>query len=221
MSEPEGQFFDPHAELFLSEQHLPHWGQSGTITFVTMRLADSIPAEVVEAWDRERLIFLRRHNIDFGDNWRAGRAMLDARSRTKFDRNFSRMREDTLDQCRGNGELRSSWAAQVVVDSLLKFDEDRYAMGDLVVMHNHIHFLAAFRNGAALRKQCGQWMRFTARQINERSGRTGSLWYEEPFDHLVRSAKQLEYLRKYIEDNPRKAKLSAGEFYYRRSNRHF
>ncbi|WP_390658128.1 transposase [Crateriforma spongiae] len=72
-----------------------------------------------------------------------------------------------------------------------------------------------------MRKQCTSWMRYTARRINDHLGRQGHLWQSEPFDHLVRNEKQLEYLRDYIKDNPVKANLAQGEFLYRRSDRAF
>ncbi len=94
-------------------------------------------------------------------------------------------------------------------------------MGDFVVMPNHIHMLVVFREATILLKQCGSWMRFTARKINELLGRAGVLWQDEPFDHLVRSETQLQYLRKYIADNPSKANLPEGKYLYRRSPHHF
>ncbi|MCA9161286.1 MAG: hypothetical protein KDA72_23310, partial [Planctomycetales bacterium] len=60
------------------------------------------------------------------------------------------------------------------------------------------------------------WLHFTATQINRQTGERGHFWQQEPFDHLVRSPEQYEYLRGYIRDNPKKANLREGEYYYRR-----
>jgi putative transposase len=89
-------------------------------------------------------------------------------------------------------------------------------MGDFVVMPNHVHLLAAFASAESLREQCDSWLHFTAFQINRAIGERGKFWHQEPFDHLVRSPEQYEYLREYIAENPIKARLRAGEFYYRR-----
>ena len=53
--EPQPVFksFDPCAELLVSERNLPHWFQPGAAIFVTFRTADSMPAEVVQRWQRE------------------------------------------------------------------------------------------------------------------------------------------------------------------------
>src|SRR5262249_62033808 len=96
------------------------------------------------------------------------------------------------------------------------FDGQRYCMGDFVVMPNHVHLLAVFPTAAAMKEQCDSWLHYTAFQINRVIGERGKFWQQEPFDHLVRSLEQYEYLRTYIADNPRKAKLHPGEYYYRR-----
>lgn len=83
-------------------------------------------------------------------------------------------------------------------------------------MPNHVHLLAAFPTPQVMEKQFDSWLHFTATQINRQTGIRGHFWQQEPFDHLVRSLEQYEYLREYIADNPNKAHLHAGEFYYYR-----
>ena len=89
-------------------------------------------------------------------------------------------------------------------------------MGDFIVMPNHVHLLAAFPDPESMSKRCASWMHFTAVKIHEALGVKGHFWQREPVDHLVRSVEQYEYLRKYIADNPIKAKLKPGEYDYRR-----
>ena len=81
-------------------------------------------------------------------------------------------------------------------------------MGDFIVMPNHVHLLAAFAAADAMKVQCDSWLHYTAFQINKATGKMGKFWQQEPFDHLVRSLEQYEYLRQYIADNPHKAGLS-------------
>ncbi len=57
-------------------------------------------------------------------------------------------------------------------------------------------------------------MRFTARQINKRVGRTGVFWQPEAFDHIIRNPDQFEYLQWCVAQNPKKANLHQGEFLY-------
>ncbi len=216
-----GDVFDPSAEVLISEHTHPHWAQAGAITFITMRLADSVPREVIQRWDRERVEFLNQKGIRCASDWRSAREKLNPQDRADFERQFNRAREDFLDTCIGNCELKHADVARTVADSLMHFDHDRYVMGDFVIMPNHVHMLVVFRVADDLQKQCGSWMRFTATKINRLLGRSGSLWYGEPFDHLVRSENQLTYLRRYIQENPMKAGIVEGQYLYRRSKHHF
>ena len=91
-------------------------------------------------------------------------------------------------------------------------------MGDFVIMPNHVHLLAAFNTEEGMRTRFDSWLHWTARKINRAIGKSGHFWQEEPFDHLVRSNEQYEYLRNYIRANPSKACLKKGEFFYHNSN---
>jgi putative transposase len=172
--------------------------------------------EVLARWEREKQDWLRRRGIVPGARAADSVADLAPADQRKFHFKFNRCREDFLDTCHGRCVLRQPELARIVADSLLHFDKVRYRMGDFIVMPNHVHLLSVFPSESAMRDMCGSWLRFTATKINRALGTSGSFWQEEPFDHLVRSPEQYEYLRAYIADNPLKARLQAGEYYYRR-----
>lgn len=215
-----GHVLDHAAEIDIASHSLPHWMQDGAITFITIRLADSIPREVHERWDREKLTFLANNGITT-DNWMLGRDGLCDKDRRAFDKQFQRMKQDELDLCHGRCQLQDPRAAKIVADAMLHFDSDRYFMGDLIIMPNHLHCLVVFPNATRMRKQCYSWTHYSAVQVNRLFGKSGTLWQDEPFDHLVRSENQLTYLRDYIQNNPVKAKLTPGQFLYRRSPRNY
>ena len=221
MTEPPfGESLDREREIGITGKARPHWMQAGTIAFITMRLADSIPREVIRRWNQMRIDYLADKGIRCSD-WKTGREQLEEVDRTDFARRFNRLREQELDTCHGACLLRSPAAADILSETLMFFDGERYVMGDFVILPNHVHLLVAFYDDTNLRKQCASWMRYSAREINRLVGRVGALWQEEPFDHLVRSEDQLEYLRRYIAENPRKARLPEGQYLYRRSEHHF
>ena len=56
------------------------------------------------------------------------------------------------------------------------------------------------------------WKHYTAVRINRRLRQRGRVWQVDGFDHLVRTEAQFEYLRKYIRDNPQRARLKPGEY---------
>ncbi len=215
------ELFDPKADFDQWDRTRPHRHQPAAICFLTMRLNDSIPAFVIQLWHRERIEFLQMNGVSVERDWKDGYTQLPPSKQKQFDRRFSRQREALLDECRGKCELGDPVAANEVAHSLAKFHADRYWLGDWVILPNHVHCLIAFRTNEIAKTQPGGWMRYSARKINALMGRTGVLWFPEPFDHLVRSEEQLLYLRKYIEENPKKAGLGKGQFLYRRSDERF
>jgi type I restriction enzyme R subunit len=211
-----GECFDPNAELRIEENCRPHWSQAGAVVFITFRTNDSIPRKVIERWEREKIGWLQARGYTSSRRWTDILPTLSESEQSEFRKTYRRCREEFLDTCHGLCLLRRPEIAKIVADSLLHFDGERYRIGDFVVMPNHVHLLAVFPAAAAMRKQCDSWLHFTAREINRQIGSSGKLWQQEPFDHLVRSPEQYEYLRRYIAENPQKAGLRRGEFYYRR-----
>ena len=155
---------------------------------------------------------------DSGAHWSAIVPTLSEKDRADFQKTFNRCREEFLDSCHGRCLLRRPELAKIVAESLLHFDGQRYRMGDFVVMPNHVHLLAVFPTADAMKDQCDSWLHYTAFRINRAIGEKGKFWQQEPFDHLVRSPEQYDYLRRYIADNPHKAGLRPGEYRYRRLN---
>jgi type I restriction enzyme R subunit len=213
-----GESFDPKGELEIYEQCRPHWSQAGAVVFITFRTHDSIPRAVLERWDREKQEWLRLRGWDIGTHWATIIPRLSEKDRADFQKTFHRCREAFLDTCHGRCLLKRPELAQIVAESLLHFDGQRYRMGDFVVMPNHVHLLAVFPTADAMKEQCASWLHYTAFRINQAVGETGKFWQEEPFDHLVRSPEQYDSLRRYIADNPHKAGLKPGEYHHRRYN---
>ncbi|MFM7973632.1 MAG: transposase, partial [Pirellula sp.] len=224
-----GELFDPKAEFFIEDRMKPHWSQAGAIVFVTFRTSDSIPVQVLDRWEHEKkdwilraisrvfkedrdLMGLNLHAL----HWSTILPLLPNCERQQFSRVFNAQHESKLDDCLGACLLKQPEISGIVADSLMYFDRERYCMGDFVIMPNHVHLLVSFGTPEAMRAQFASWLRYTARRINEITNSSGHFWQQEPFDHLVRSVDQYDYLRMYIEDNPQKAGLRPGEYFYRR-----
>ncbi len=217
-----GNLLDLKAEIFKHERMRPHWSQAGAIVFVTARTRDSIPDSVLLRWEREKIAWIDAlekrigvtlcHELSLKDRL----SRLDEQHRWTFLKHFNREREIELDRCQGACWLRKPELAKIVADCLLHFDGTRYHMGDFVIMPNHFHALVVFGHPDSMEKQFDSWLHWSATQINRITGIRGRFWQQEPFDHLVRSVEQYQYLRNYIADNPKKAGLREGEFHYRR-----
>ena len=117
-----------------------------------------------------------------------------------------------LDRGYGACVLRRPEMGKIVADNLKHFDDQRYQLGDFIVMPNHVHLIVRLLGTTEIERQCRSWKRFTAGLINRALGRRGRFWHEESFDHLVRSPEQLAALQVYIAENPGIARLRTGEF---------
>jgi REP element-mobilizing transposase RayT len=205
--------FDPDADVEVTRHNLPHWQQIGKTYFITFRTEDSLPRAVIDAWYQDRNAWLKVHEIDpESRSWRVALARQPVQSRREFHRAFTERFHRQLDECHGECVLRRPELAQIVAESLLHFDGQRYEMGDFVVMPNHVHLLVQFIPPVDMKRQCTSWKHFTATRINRELARAADFWQSESFDHIVRSPEQFEALRRYIADNPLKAELRQGEF---------
>jgi putative transposase len=211
-----GEVFDPNGERHIYKHCRPHWSQAGAVVFITFRTHDSIPREVLSRWEREKREWLQVRGWTANGHWSAIVPQLSEQDRAAFYKEFNRCRETYLDTCQGRCLLQRPELARIVADALLHFDGQRYRLGDFIVMPNHVHLLAAFPTEEAMKEQCDSWLHYSAFRIHQAIEEKGRFWQQEPFDHLVRSPQQYEYLRNYIEENPRRAGLKRGEYLYRR-----
>ena len=206
------ELFDPEGEVRKTRGALPHWFQPGVTYFVTFRTEDSIPSDLVKLWHRERDDWLRRHRIDPTDRkWQSvlhGRIELEQ----EYHRTFTRRFMNYLDRGRGDCVLRRAEIAQIVADSLRYGDDCKYHLGDFVVMPNHVHLLVCLLGETDLTELCTSWKHYTSHEINRILKRRGRFWQEDSFDHLVRSPESFDHLRRYIAQNPTRAKLSPGDY---------
>lgn len=202
------QPFDPQADTKKSRRKLPHWRQKNVTYFVTTRLADSIPHDVIMAWIADRNRWLRANGFESIDALSRASEL----QRSEYYRRFTAEWHRLLDLGAGNCLLREVNHFTIVGDSLRHFDGVKYDLDSFVVMPNHVHLLLTPTPAFDLSDILRGWKTFTARLINQRLGRMGALWQSESFNHIVRSAEQLQRFRQYIAENPMKARLRPGTF---------
>lgn len=184
-------FFDEHGGVDVRRRNLPHWRQEGKLYFVTWRLAESIPEEKRQAISREREAFIRAH----GD---PAMTQMSPELKRRYHQLFSERVQRWLDAGHGSCLLRKPVAVQVVCAALHHFDGVRYVLGSFAVAGNHVHVLVAPMPGIRLSSVLHSWKSYTAKVINKAVGRSGTLWQDESYDHLVRSAASLHRIEEYI-----------------------
>jgi REP element-mobilizing transposase RayT len=184
-------------------RHLPQLDQPGAIYFVTFRLADSVPQKVLKRWLYEREGWRRSHPEPWDED------MLK-----EYRRLFTVQMERWLDAGYGECVLRDERCRAEVAERLLFKHGVDYDLGDWVVMPNHVHVLLQPLGGISLDAIMKPIKGVSARNINHLLGRSGALWMEESFTHIIRSLEQLKKFQHYIQNNPLKTKLPASDFSY-------
>ena len=172
-----------------------------------------MPREVVEKWHHEIKSWLEENDL-------ACQTVEDVMNaddivdllKNELRRFKNKKWHGHLDDCHGACVLRKQQTRKLVEESLLHFESERYDLERFVIMPKHVHLLIQMRQGFLLRKQLTETMRYSGRSVNTLLKQEGDFWQSEPFDHVVRSEAQFEYLQRYIADNPKNACLSEGEY---------
>ncbi len=196
-------YLDPSIEVDVSERHLPHWQLNGGLYFVTWRLADSLPQNLLRQWSEEKRVWLRKHPKPW-----------DATSQETYRREFPRRMEAWLDAGYGACVLREPACANILSEVIRRFDSERYDIGSFVIMPNHVHALFQLRGTTKLKPLLQAWKGASARNINTRLGKRGTLWQQESRDTSIRNYDHLLRSYVYVLENPQKARLAPEEFLY-------
>jgi putative transposase len=165
-------------------RRLPHWQPepaSGSLLFVTWRLAGSLPANLVRGAGAET----------------GGKAFVA----------IDRQADQAVS---GPVWLKDARIAQVVTDALRHGERGQcfYSLRAWVIMPNHVHVLLEPKVGLPI---VTRWLKgSTARKANQILGRTGHpFWQDESFDHWIRNDREFNRIVRYIEYNPVSAGLAA------------
>jgi REP element-mobilizing transposase RayT len=198
---PNFRGIDPDLPVRIYHRHLPHWRQAGATYFVTFRLADSIPQEQMQSLKRWREIWKKQNPEPRSETqWKA------------FAKEITSRTERWLDEGFGECVLADSEIADLMQESLLKFQAERYFISCLTIMPNHVHCgmkpFDDFELEVVLRNMKG----YVARKVNQRLGRKGILWEQESYDRILRDEEHLWQVVQYIGRNGEKAGLQPGQF---------
>ena len=187
-------FFSRFAQADVHTRNLPHWAANSTLIFITYRLADSMPADKLRAWQAERDEWMRLHP-EPGD---------EAATSEYYD-TFPAKLDEMLDAGYGSCVLGREDCRRIVIENLLHFNGVRYRLHSFVIMPNHVHILMEIERCEDLAKIVHGWKSYTAKKINAVVGGTGSVWQVEYYDRLIRNAEHYTRTLEYIRKNARMA----------------
>ncbi len=194
-----------------SRGYLPHFDDGRALQLVTFRLADSLPASVMEKMEEQ--------------------ALDDAQRRERIDW--------YLDQGMGSSLLRDPAHAAAVCGALLATEGATHRLHAWVIMPNHVHVLAEPLAGRTIGELVGAWKGVSARRIvpgsaavpgriapggltpSDEMGKrhktaagdgrapTRRVWQPDYFDRFIRDERHYRAAIGYVHLNPVAARLVA------------
>ena len=199
---------NPHRSGIHSRGYLPHVKREGASYFVTFRLDDSLPREVLLKFQAERA--QRLQTLLARRDPAKSEPVPDPTAETEetIDRDYHRRVERYLDQGAGACWLRQPDIAELVANALRHFDGQRYLLSAWVVMPNHVHAVLWPMPNHLLGDILRSWKGYSAHEANQRLQRTGqTLWQPESFDHWIRTDQEKARIHRYVVNNPVSARL--------------
>ena len=184
-------------------RNLPHIQPLDTSLFVTFRLVNSLPSEVLARMAEERRQLERV--------LRPASPSAESRFRELARRYFK-----TLESCLDKAANGPTWladqrVANLVAEALHYRDSKDFRLDCFSIMPNHVHTVFKPLGEEAPSKSLSSIMhslkRNTAKQANRVLERSGAFWEHESFDHYIRDETERKRIVKYVLENPVKAGL--------------
>lgn len=176
---------------YIVENHrnlLPHKQEKSSITFITWRLAFTVPTEISS--------HLKEHNGE-PDGYYLKYLEKDSELGSMPAPDFS---------------LNDPDISKIITGSLLHGNDRFYELHAYCIMSNHVHILIrALNNADGKRFQISKIMQrikgFTGMEINKLRGTQGQVWDHVYFDRNIRNCDDYCRVVEYILNNPVKAGL--------------
>ncbi len=168
---------------YYKRKHLPHYDNDKVFQFITYRLFDSVPKNLLYRWMEQ---------LEMDGNIEKGSEKYIA-----LERKIHGYEDSGYGEC----YLKNPLIYNIVKEAFEQFDQVRYELVDWVIMPNHVHVLISPKLGYSLPKIVQSWKAYTARQANKVLGRQGQFWMKDYFDRYIRSEEHLCKVIAYIDKN--------------------
>jgi REP element-mobilizing transposase RayT len=187
-----------------SRGYLPHVKRENAKYFITFRLGDSLPKDVLLQHEAERALLLRAllESERFG--------IPPKGNQESINRAFRRQIERALDSGAGACYLGRPSIADLVANALKFFHQKRYHLQEWVIMPNHVHAIIWPYPNHLVGEIVKSWKQFTSLRAKRMLGLAKErFWQPESFDHWIRDDAECARIARYIRNNPVKAGLCA------------
>ncbi len=173
---------------------LPHRNKESLLQFITFRLADSLPKEVLaELEEKVRRLPEKQSQIE-----------------------LRILRERYLNKGLGSCALQHPEMAKVMMEALQYHDDVKYDLLAWSIMPNHVHVL--IKTNDKLPKIIQSWKSFTGKwalKNNEKyslgiAPNADKFWMPEYWDRFIRDEAHYNNTVRYVLNNPASAGLSFG-----------
>ncbi|MFW6303123.1 MAG: transposase [Candidatus Sumerlaeota bacterium] len=192
-----------HEGIKITERNLPHWTKEDSIYWITFRLGDSVPQSKIAVWRDERRRWVDAHPKPWSKEvW------------LEYHREFELRIDKWLDRGFGSQSLAHPHVREALKTCMLRFEGERLNIHCAVIMPTHVHVLLEPLKGYQLSALLKGMKGAGAREANRILRRTGPFWEEESYDHIVRNREQYLYFCDYIANNPSKACLGEGAYWF-------
>ncbi len=160
--------------------YLPHYDCRYIYQFITFRLFDSVPKDVIIQWKDELSC-----NVS------------DKEQKLILEKRIHKYEDEGYGCCL----LKDQRAYDIMEKTLLFYNNERYQLIEYVIMPNHVHVLIKLISDVSLGTIVHSWKSFSASEINKKMNRSGKVWMREYFDRFIRNEEHLNNVIKYIQNN--------------------
>lgn len=178
----------------LRRRHLPHLERQGATYFITWRLADTIPRELLDSLQFQERALSGRAG-DANNNPEKRKIASDERKRifARFDRYLD------------SGNTGPKWLTDLrmagIVKRVILEQEDRATIDCFSIMPNRVHLLLSPIAPHTPRDVMKRIKQITAFHCLKISGSKAPFWEDENYDHILREGEWTRILF-YIIQNP-------------------
>jgi REP element-mobilizing transposase RayT len=196
------------------KHNLPHFQQPGQAYFITWILKDAVPAKAFPRYSVQ--LGQLKNQIELYKQNNPNKELVEKLQQQYYltRKKYIKAFDDLLAVSKSNTvDLSFTGNTRIISDAMQFWQNKKLKNIAYSIMPNHVHWvLELFHNDESgnpvyLQDIMQSVKRFSARQINLRERRSGTLWQKENFDTTIRDEKHLYNTVEYTLNNPVNAGL--------------